>query len=173
MHQTAPSTGRATPSASWRCLALATAVALVVVVLDMLSKWFVTRELGPVAERSSIQLIGRVVELHYGLNSGVAFGLLSGSSTLAGALVGVVFVPLGVVLFLLARRGAFWAIAAGLVLGGAAGNLIDRVGDGTVIDFISVGRWPTFNLADSAITVGALLLICLSFYERDEGDDPR
>lgn len=153
-----------------RGLLFAGLVALVVVMLDLLTKWLVTRELGPGDERSSISVLGNFVELHYAQNGGVAFGLLSGSSTLAGVLVGIVIVPLLVVLMILSSRGLPWAIASGLVLGGAVGNLVDRLGDETVTDFISVGRWPSFNVADSAITVGALLLIGLSFREREQGE---
>jgi signal peptidase II len=119
-----------------------------------------------------VQIAGDFVELQYGRNSGVAFGLLSGSSTIAGVLVGVLIVPLVLVLVVLAARGPLWAVAAGLVFGGAAGNLIDRIGDQTVTDFVSVGQWPWFNLADAAITVGALVLIGMSFRDRNSGDRP-
>ena len=90
-------------------------MAVLVIALDALSKWQVTRTLGPGGSRSSIQLAGDFFEVHYALNSGVAFGMFSGSSTLAGVLVGIVIVPLVVVLIVLASRGAIWALAAGLV----------------------------------------------------------
>ena len=70
----------------------------------------------------------------------------------------IVFIPLVFVLLALAGRGKLWALGSGLVFGGALGNLIDRIGDESVTDFISVGRWPSFNVADSAITVGAMIL---------------
>jgi signal peptidase II len=149
-------------------MALAAFVGLVVVLLDVLSKALIVRELGPDGSRSTISIAGDFIELQYGRNSGVAFGLLSGSSAFAGMLVGIVIVPLVLVLLVLAARGQMWAVAAGLVLGGAAGNLVDRIDDQRVTDFISVGRWPWFNLADAAITVGALLLIALSFRDRAE-----
>ncbi|MCA9860340.1 MAG: signal peptidase II, partial [Thermomicrobiales bacterium] len=92
--------------------------------------------------------------------------------------VGLVIVPLSIVLLYLAGRGASWAIGSGFVLGGAIGNLVDRIGDQTVTDFVSIGRWPSFNVADASITVGALLLIVLSYRTpRDEQpvheNDPR
>lgn len=146
-------------------LGLAAVVAALVVLCDALSKKLVENQIGPGQARSSISLIGDFVELRYALNSGVAFGLLSGNSSLAGILVLVVVVPLVAVLAILACRGPHWAIASGLVLGGAFGNLIDRYGDQQVTDFVSVGRWPAFNLADAAITVGALSLILLSLRE--------
>ena len=165
-----PTDRRLLPADSLRWLALAVIVALVMILLDALSKSLIIRELGPDGSRSTIQIVGDFIELQYGRNSGVAFGMLSGSSTIAGVLVGVLIVPLVLVLVVLAARGRIWAVAAGLVLGGAAGNLIDRIGDQKVTDFISVGRWPWFNLADSAITVGALLLIGMSFRDRGPAD---
>lgn len=154
-----------------RWLGLAAAVALAVIVLDVLSKWAIEREIGPAAARTQLQIVGNFVELRYTANAGVAFGLLRDSSTIAGLLVGIVIVPLVIVLVVLALRGTRWAIASGLVLGGAAGNLIDRIGDQTVTDFVSVGRWPSFNVADASITVGAIVLIGLSLLERPA--DPR
>lgn len=147
---------------STRLLLLAIGVAVLVVLVDVFTKWLIDRELGPGSSRGAIQVADDFIELRYTLNGGVAFGLLDGNSTLAGVLVGVVIVPLVIVLILLASRGVWWAVAAGLVLGGAAGNLIDRIGNETVIDFISVGRWPSFNIADASITVGALVLMGLS-----------
>lgn len=143
---------------------------MIVLALDALTKWLVEREIGPGAARSHIEVIGSFVELRYARNAGIAFGMLEGSSTIAGILVGIVIVPLLIVLIFMASRGPAWAVGGGLVLGGAAGNLIDRIGDQTVTDFISVGRWPSFNLADSAITLGALILIGLSLLEHRGGD---
>lgn len=157
---------------SLRFLTLGVLVAVIVILLDVLTKWLISEELGPGGSRESIQLLGNFIELHYMRNSGVAFGLLSGSSMIAGILVGIVIVPLLVVLVVLAGRGGLWAVAAGMVLGGAMGNIVDRIDDQQVTDFISIGRWPSFNLADSAITVGALLLIGLSFRDRDQKEEP-
>lgn len=157
---------------SGRWLGLAAAVALAVIALDALSKWAIELEIGPNAARTHLEILGDVVELRYTANAGVAFGLLRDSSTIAGLLVGIVIVPLVIVLVVLALRGALWAFASGLVLGGAAGNLIDRIGDQTVTDFVSVGRWPSFNVADASITVGAIILIGLSLLERPAGSRP-
>lgn len=153
------------PAGALRFIGLALVVGALVVLLDLLSKQWIERELGPGGSRPSVSIAGQFLELRYTLNSGVAFGLLNGSSTLAGIAVGIVIVPLIVVLIVLASRGQRWALGAGLVLGGAAANLLDRIGDSSVTDFISVGRWPSFNLADAAITAGALVLIGLSLRE--------
>jgi signal peptidase II len=92
-------------------------------------------------------------------NKGVAFGL---GGDIPAALIGVTIVLLvGLLAFLAIRGGSGWLVwlPAALLLGGALGNLADRVRDGAVIDFIDLPLWPTFNLADVAITVGVLLLL--------------
>ena len=92
-------------------------------------------------------------------NEGVAFGLGGDIST---ALIGVTIVLLvGLLVFIALRGGEGWLVwlPAALLLGGALGNLADRVRDGAVIDFIDLPLWPTFNLADVAITAGVLLLL--------------
>jgi signal peptidase II len=92
-------------------------------------------------------------------NKGVAFGL---GGDISAALIGVTIVLLvGMLVVLAIRGGGGWLVwlPAALLLGGALGNLADRVRDGAVIDFIDLPLWPTFNLADVAITVGVLLLL--------------
>jgi signal peptidase II len=92
-------------------------------------------------------------------NEGVAFGL---GGDISAALIGVTIVALvGLLVFLALRGGGGWGVwlPAALLLGGALGNLADRVRDGAVTDFIDLPLWPTFNLADVAITLGVLLLL--------------
>jgi signal peptidase II len=92
-----------------------------------------------------------------GHNSGVAFGLgATGPAWVVVAVTAVVIMVLAVA----AWRGTFTStFAAGLILGGAVANFIDRIGDGAVTDMIDVGWWPTFNVADIAITTGVVLLV--------------
>jgi signal peptidase II len=102
-------------------------------------------------------------------NSGVAFGLAGGGGV---RLVAVTLVALGVVGYLFARdptRLGMW-VAAGLLAGGALGNLADRIRAGAVTDFIALPHWPPFNLADMAVTGGVLLLVFL--YLRDAEREP-
>lgn len=92
-------------------------------------------------------------------NEGVAFGL---GGDISSVLIGVAIVALlGLLVFLAARgRGGVMVwLPAALLIGGALGNLADRVRDGAVTDFIDLPLWPTFNLADVAIVVGVLLLL--------------
>ncbi|MEX2275227.1 MAG: signal peptidase II [Actinomycetota bacterium] len=129
-----------------------------VYLLDRLSKLWAENQL---QDRTPIELIGGAVRLGYTTNSGGAFGI-GGSAPLL--FVGATLVVIGVIVWTslrLPRRSV--AIGLGLILGGALGNLTDRVVRGpgfrgAVVDFIDVGAWPVFNLADSAIVVGAVVL---------------
>jgi signal peptidase II len=98
------------------------------------------------------------VHLVYSRNSGVAFSLFSGGGPLV---VIVSFVALGALLaffFTHLHRRLAW-LPTGLLVGGAAGNLVDRLRDGAVTDFVKLPHWPAFNLADACITVGVLALV--------------
>jgi signal peptidase II len=104
------------------------------------------------------------LELTLSHNRGVAFGLAGGAGV---KLVLTTALALGVIGFLFSRnpqRPGMW-LAVGLVAGGAVGNLADRIRADAVTDFIVVGSWPAFNLADVSITCGVLLLVY--FYLRD------
>jgi signal peptidase II len=113
------------------------------------------------------------LELTLSHNRGVAFGLAGGAGV---GLVFVTAVALAVIGFLFARnprRPGMW-LAVGLVAGGAIGNLLDRIRHDAVTDFIAVGSWPPFNLADVSITLGVLLLVYvyLRDAEREEATQP-
>jgi signal peptidase II len=92
-------------------------------------------------------------------NKGVAFGL--GGDISAGLIGVTILLLLGLLAFVAMRSGTGWLawLPAAVVLGGALGNLADRVREGAVIDFIDLPLWPTFNLADLAIVAGVLLLL--------------
>jgi signal peptidase II len=92
-------------------------------------------------------------------NKGVAFGI--GGDISAVFIGATIVLLLGFLVFIAVRGGGGWLVwlPAALLIGGALGNLADRVRDGAVTDFISLPLWPTFNLADLAITVGVLLLL--------------
>lgn len=98
------------------------------------------------------------VQLVHVQNSGVAFGFFSGGGALVLALTAIALVAL--VAYFLARpmRRGLW-LPTGLLVGGAIGNLTDRLVNGSVTDFIKLPHWPAFNVSDIAITIGVLLLI--------------
>ncbi len=139
-----------------RAWLLAGALAVAVVALDQLAKALVEASL-VTGER--VDVLGPL-ELTLSHNSGVAFGLASGGG---GVLILFSVAALGAVGYLFARapaRPGMW-VAVGLLSGGALGNLIDRVLEGAVTDYIDFLAWPPFNLADVAIVAGVLLLSLL------------
>jgi signal peptidase II len=136
--------------------------AALVVAADQLIKYLVVRHL---AGRPPVRLIGDFLQFRYATNSGGAFSLLTGAPVFF-ALMAIVVI--GGILYASGRaRGLPIAVSLGLLLGGAVGNLLDRLlrGDqplrGEVVDFIKVGPWPVFNLADACIVVGGILLALL------------
>jgi signal peptidase II len=143
--------GRASPRASapW-------AIAAAVLVVDQLSKAAVVSWLQP---SESVPLIHPILHLTLVHNTGMAFGLFRGFPHLFAILAVAVA---GWIILELRRHHAMpwimtWALA--LVLGGAVGNLIDRLRFGYVVDFLDLRVWPVFNVADSAITIGVALLL--------------
>jgi len=141
-----------------RSYSLLLGVAAVVVAFDRWTKNWATIEF---EGREPVNVIGEIVRFTYTRNSGVAFGLGAG---LPFPYAVFSIIAVGVILYLFLRQRTHtparqWALA--LILGGAIGNLIDRVQTGEVVDFILVGwhgwYWPVFNVADSAVTVGVLL----------------
>lgn len=135
-----------------------------VVVLDQLTKWVALRYLARHVEIAVMPFLN--LTLVY--NRGAAFGFLNNAAGWQNVFfIGVALIACTAIVYLLYKldRGNRM-VAAGfvLILGGAAGNLIDRLLYGYVIDFIDVyynaAHWPAFNVADSAITIGATLLVC-------------
>jgi signal peptidase II len=135
----------------------------VVLILDQGSKWFADSLLGP---HDAVPLLP-FLDLRKAYNPGAAFSFLSDASGWQRWFFsGLAVLIIGVLVVWLRRlppgHGRV-ALALALILGGAAGNLVDRVLYGHVIDFIDLyygtWHWPTFNIADSAITLGAVLLI--------------
>jgi signal peptidase II len=138
-------------------VALAGLTAVVVVAIDQLTKSLARNA---ISGNGSVDLLGGFVKIVDVRNSGVAFGQLSGGGALVplivvlavGALLWYFFSHLGTPLI--------W-LATGLVIGGAVGNIIDRVRAGAVTDFIKLPHWPAFNFADAAITCGVVALVVL------------
>lgn len=147
-----------------RKVLLFAAVAALALLLDIVSKVLVVADLGE--GHPPVRTLGGLIYLDETRNSGAAFSVGTGATVV----LTVVALVVVVVILRTARRlrSAAWAVALGLILGGALGNLADRLfrapgpGRGHVVDWISVfgpegEHWPIFNLADSAIVVGAIL----------------
>jgi signal peptidase II len=153
-------------------LAAGLAACLTVLLLDQLSKWIVIRELGPGGERDVITIIPGALRLIFVRNTGSAFGLFQGSSDILKILAVVAVILLGVYYVRSATRDWLLSVAFGLQLGGALGNIMDRFRHGYVVDWIDLPRWPTFNVADSAITVGVVLLMYVILFRDGRESSP-
>jgi signal peptidase II len=151
-------------SAAARAWALAGVLCAVVVAGDQAVKAVVEAQLVLGEEVDGLWPIG-ITLAH---NRGVAFGLAGGAGV---GLVLLTVVALAVIAWLFARdpvRRGMW-VAVGLLSGGALGNLIDRLASGAVTDYIEIGPWPPFNLADVAITTGVLLMVWIYLRDAESG----
>lgn len=156
-----------------RRVVLLACVAAVALALDIVSKVIVVSTL---EDHAPVRILGGAVYLQLIRNSGAAFSMATGLTwVLALVAIGVVVT---LIWFAGRLRSAGWAIGLGLVLAGALGNLVDRIFRapgplrGHVVDFISVFApnaevWPVFNVADSSICVGGVLIVLLSLLGRD------
>jgi signal peptidase II len=106
------------------------------------------------------------VEFVHVRNHGVAFGAFAGGGTIVAVIIGAALVALVVWFMRHSGRPLAW-LPTGLLLGGAVGNIFDRIRDGAVTDFVKFPAWPAFNIADVAITFGVLSLL----YVLESGDD--
>lgn len=150
-------------------------LALVIFLVDQLSKWFVVDRLR-LPEVLQIQLLP-IFDLTWVRNFGVSMGFLTAGSELARWLLVAMtaIIATGVAIWLWRERRRADVAALGLVLGGALGNILDRVRLGYVADFLDLhfGDWHPFlifNVADAAITIGVLLLVLRALLTRNEPD---
>lgn len=141
--------------------------ALIALGLDVASRAWAQDSLAP---HDPVPLLGEVFRLRLGYNTGVAFGVFADGGRTVLVLTGVIIVGMLVLLVHALREGGlpgFAALPLGLILGGAVANFADRLSDGRVTDFLDLGigtsRWPTFNLADAAITMVVAILTWNSF----------
>jgi signal peptidase II len=164
-------------------------VAAATIAADQLAKSVVMARVAPL---DRVPVLGTFLRVTNIRNSGAVFGVMRGAGsyfTLFSVVAGGILV---IAIFLARKSSLLVRISLGMVLGGALGNLIDRLRFGAVVDFLDMGfgntaRWPCFNIADAAITVGVVLLIAnalkvsgcgtsdegdkLEDHERDKGED--
>jgi signal peptidase II len=141
------------------------AIATLVVSLDQATKaairgWLTPGERWP--EGAELLVISHVQ------NTGAAFGILQGAGTFLVVATLATVGAITIFLLMLPAHSRWYPLALSLILGGAIGNLIDRLRLGHVTDFIDPTHYPAFNIADSAIVVGVIAVAALSLFERDE-----
>lgn len=156
----------------WRYLL----ISLAVLVLDQWSKWLVEIHL---TNHASVEIIPGLLNFTHVLNTGVAFGLFATRGNVTATVI-LTLLGLAALLFVgyyflvVPRRDRTLLAALALVMGGAVGNLMDRIARGAVTDFVDfyygTYHWHTFNVADAAISVGIGLMILGAF--RPHGTDP-
>jgi len=146
----------------------------VVLTLDIVTKHLAVDRL---SNRGPVDVVDGLLHFRLVRNSGAAFGFASGLTVV----LSVVAATVVVVILRAARtlRSAWYAVALGLVLGGAVGNLLDRIFRppglfrGRVVDFLELPHWPVFNLADSCVVAGGILIVLLSLRGvRHDGSSP-
>jgi len=132
--------------------------ALIVVVLDQLTKFLIRTNFKP---GESVSIIKNVFHLTYVTNTGAAFSIFQGFNSF---FIIFLVIVIGVIIYYIKNikeNEKRMQLAIGLFLGGTIGNLIDRVSIGAVTDFLDFRIWPVFNIADSAVTISVILLIIL------------
>jgi signal peptidase II len=147
-------------------------LAAVVLVLDQLSKWYVVEVLmrpdemaeTPFYTPRAIEILP-FLDIVMAWNRGVSFGVFNNDSPYNAVLLSALSLAIcaGLLVWLARTRDTWLRVALGLIVGGALGNVIDRIRWGAVADFVDVHagawHWPAFNVADAGITVGAALLV--------------
>ena len=150
-----------------RRIALVAAVAVLVFLLDRVTKLAVESSL---AAGASVDVVGEWVRISHVTNSGAAFGLLPERTTFLSILSVLAVFAIVYYYRRLAANSTLIAATLGMQLGGAFGNLVDRVGQGYVVDFVDVGipggvRFWSFNVADSSIVVGIIAVTALLWWK--------
>ena len=143
-------------------------IAILVVVVDQASKIVVLNALGPFQSVPVSSFFNLVLVL----NTGISFGLFASGDTIARWFLIAVALSISVLLMRWLANSSDRLVCAGLgmIIGGAVGNVIDRLVHKAVVDFLDFHfygwHWPAFNIADSAITIGVVLFVLASFFER-------
>lgn len=146
-----PATAARTPRRVW---ARAGVVLAVVLAADQLVKALVVGALARGEERDLV--LG--IKLVNTRNTGVAFGQLQDGGVVVGVVIAVAICALLAYFARHVRVALIW-LPTGMLLGGALGNIVDRIAEGAVIDFLKLPHWPAFNVADASITVGVVILL--------------
>jgi len=163
-----PVTDEEAPQPARKRVRLLLTIAAVVLVLDIVTKVLAVRLLTP---GQPVSIVGDTITWTLVRNSGAAFSMATGYTWVltlvaTGVVIGIIWMGRRLV-------SPWWAVGLGMILGGAMGNLVDRFFRspgplrGHVVDFLSIGWWPVFNVADPSVVGGAILLVALSLFGFD------
>lgn len=139
-------------------------IAGVIILFDQVTKWWVRQNLAPGevwSPWSWLEPYARIVNWH---NTGIAFGMFQNLNTVF--IILAIIVSIGILYYFpkVTQEEGFLRFAMALQLGGAVGNVIDRIHQGYVTDFVSLGSFPVFNVADSSISIGVAILLVGVWY---------
>lgn len=160
------------PTGAWPAILIA-GIAVIIILLDQFTKWLVVDRLAGPAAPGRVDLVPGIFSFVYVENRGAAFGIFQGYSDIV--LVAAILLVIGItfVMYRMSAGSPLLPYATGLIVGGAVGNIIDRIRLGYVVDFVAVGPWPKFNVADAAVTVGvALMFVAFLFWQDQPGTGP-
>ncbi len=143
-------------------------IGIIIFLVDQLVKHLVT---GSMHLGESIPVIKGIFHITYVLNPGAAFGMLEHQRWVFILVAVAVVLAAGIFYSRLKKESILLQTGAGLLLGGAVGNLVDRIQTGLVVDFLDFRVWPVFNIADIAICVGAGILILDMWQRRNEDEE--
>ncbi len=141
-------------------------LSIVIFAADMVTKYFVHRKMEPY---DSIPVIKNIFHITYVQNTGAAFSILKGKIFFFAAVSVIITLIIIFIMIKYPIKEKILGIAMAMVLGGAVGNLIDRLRYGYVVDFLDFRIWPVFNIADCAIVVGTLILAYLITFRAEPG----
>lgn len=131
-------------------------ISLIIIVCDQLFKYFIIKNF---IQGQSYPVIDNFFYLTYIKNTGAAFGLLSAYSDFFKYMSVIIIIGFLIYIKYSSKKGIFLNIGSGLIIGGAVGNLIDRIRFDGVIDYLDFQFWPIFNLADTAIVIGTIFIL--------------
>jgi len=103
-------------------------------------------------------IIENIFNITYVKNTGIAFGMFKGNNLIMIILNIIIITIITVLLYSMDFDNIFFKLSAGFIIGGALGNLIDRINRGFIVDYLDLSFWPTFNLADSMVVIGGIML---------------
>jgi len=132
-------------------------ISIIIILIDQISKYMIRTLM---TLKGSVEILRPVLYLTYTKNTGAGFSILTGMNTF---LIIISILIIAGLIYYFKRFTKAERYPLSLILGGAIGNLIDRIIFGHVIDFINVRVWPIFNIADSAITIGIIWLLIIQF----------